>query len=143
MECDDLTDEESDQADDCALEVIAREIINNQNAQIQVMRGLLDSNGYPEENDCQVPMSGSDVTLPTVPTTEVEMDVKEESAVSSEDKTAVVTGVDTSAATDLDNITPTKTPDGSSSVSKGIALAKLVATLLALNFLSTNFGLQF
>ena len=54
VKCDDLTDEESDQADDCALEVILREIINNQNAQIQAMRAILDAKSYPAENDCKV-----------------------------------------------------------------------------------------
>merc|ERR1719201_3045842 len=58
VECDDLTDEESDQANNCSLQVILREIINVQNAQIQSMQGLLESGGYPEENDCQVTMSG-------------------------------------------------------------------------------------
>jgi len=50
VNCDDLTGEE----DACALEVILREIINGQNHQIQVMRGLLDSMDYPQENDCTV-----------------------------------------------------------------------------------------
>jgi len=54
LTCDDLTDEDSDQADDCALEVILREIINNQNAQIQGMRAILEGKGYPETNDCEV-----------------------------------------------------------------------------------------
>ena len=48
--CDDLTAEE----DGCALEVILREIINGQNHQIQVMRGLLESMDYPQEKDCKV-----------------------------------------------------------------------------------------
>ena len=58
MRCDDLTDEESDQADDCALEIILREIVNVQNAQIQAMRGLLDAGGYPAEDDCEVLVDG-------------------------------------------------------------------------------------
>ena len=57
LTCDDLTDEESDQADDCALEVILREIINNQNAQIQGMRNILEGKVYPETNDCEVGMN--------------------------------------------------------------------------------------
>lgn len=57
VNCDDLTDEESDQAADCALEVILREIINNQNAQIQAMRGILEAKSYPAENDCKVDVS--------------------------------------------------------------------------------------
>lgn len=65
LKCDDLTDEESEQADDCALEIILREIVNNQNAQIQAMRAILESNSYPQENDCKVPMGsdGSNVAL--------------------------------------------------------------------------------
>ena len=51
--CDDLTAEE----DGCALEVILREIINGQNHQIQVMRGLLESMDYPQEKDCKVAVS--------------------------------------------------------------------------------------
>ena len=54
LTCDDLTDEDTEQADDCALEVILREIINNQNAQIQGMRSILEGKGYPETNDCKV-----------------------------------------------------------------------------------------
>jgi len=61
VQCDDLTDEESEQADDCALEVILREIINNQNVQIQSMRAILDAKSYPEENDCKVSMSRPDL----------------------------------------------------------------------------------
>lgn len=56
VKCDDLTDTESEQADDCALEIILREIINGQNAQIQTMRAILESKSYPEENDCKVPV---------------------------------------------------------------------------------------
>ena len=63
LTCDDLTDEDSDQADDCALEVILREIINNQNAQIQGMRAILEGKGYPETNDCEVGINGF---VPTV-----------------------------------------------------------------------------
>lgn len=59
VKCDDLTDEESDQADDCALEILLREIVNNQNHQIQVMRGLLDSRDWPEENDCKVEVASA------------------------------------------------------------------------------------
>eukprot|EP00984_Skeletonema_dohrnii_P022590 scaffold11699_cov138-Skeletonema_dohrnii-CCMP3373.AAC.1 len=54
--CDDLTDEESEQADDCALEIILREIVNNQNAQIQAMRAILEAKNYPQESDCKVPI---------------------------------------------------------------------------------------
>eukprot|EP00558_Chaetoceros_sp_UNC1202_P005584 CAMPEP_0197242900 /NCGR_PEP_ID=MMETSP1429-20130617/8513_1 /TAXON_ID=49237 /ORGANISM="Chaetoceros sp., Strain UNC1202" /LENGTH=105 /DNA_ID=CAMNT_0042703019 /DNA_START=119 /DNA_END=436 /DNA_ORIENTATION=- len=49
--CPDLTGE----SDDCALETILREIINTQNAQIQTMRGLLESQ-FPNylTDDCKV-----------------------------------------------------------------------------------------
>jgi len=59
VQCDDLTDEESEQAVDCGLEIILREIINGQNHQIQAMRGLLDAKSYPEENDCKVTMNSN------------------------------------------------------------------------------------
>jgi len=49
--CDDITDTE-DQS--CILQSILREIINNQNMQIQQMQGVLDSLEYPEFNDCVV-----------------------------------------------------------------------------------------
>eukprot|EP00986_Skeletonema_menzelii_P021049 scaffold33005_cov177-Skeletonema_menzelii.AAC.5 len=57
LKCDDLTDEESEQADDCALEIILREIVNNQNAQIQTMRAILEAKNYPKESDCKVPIN--------------------------------------------------------------------------------------
>ena len=60
LECDDITDEESDQADDCALEIILREIINNQNAQIQAMQAIIESKGWPEEDECKVTLSFED-----------------------------------------------------------------------------------
>ncbi len=66
LKCDDLTDEESEQADDCTLEIILREIVNNQNAQIQTMRAILEAKNYPQENDCKVPIdnksSNADMT---------------------------------------------------------------------------------
>ena len=62
MKCDDLNDEESEQADDCALEIILREIINNQNAQIQAMRAILEAKDYPQENDCKVPIGSESLT---------------------------------------------------------------------------------
>lgn len=51
LDCDDLTEE----SDDCALEIILREIINAQNHQIQNMRGILEAT-YPEypTDDCKV-----------------------------------------------------------------------------------------
>lgn len=62
LKCDDLTDEESEQADDCALEIILREIVNNQNAQIQTMRAILEAKNYPQENDCKVPVDSKSST---------------------------------------------------------------------------------
>jgi len=53
LSCADYTDE----TDDCALEVILREIINGQNHQIQVMRSILDSKNLPPDNDCVVDMN--------------------------------------------------------------------------------------
>ena len=36
------------------MEIILREIINNQNAQIQRMRAILEEKNYPRDNDCKV-----------------------------------------------------------------------------------------
>lgn len=60
LQCDDLTDEESEQAADCAMEVILRSIITGQNAQIQAMRGILKAKNFPPDNDCVVEASSSD-----------------------------------------------------------------------------------
>ena len=54
QKCLDLTEE----SDDCALEIILREIINTQNGQIQTMRAILESKGYPADDDCTVNISG-------------------------------------------------------------------------------------
>ena len=54
LNCEDISDDENL---DCAIEAILREIINNQNAQIQNMRWILDENSYPQDNDCVVEMS--------------------------------------------------------------------------------------
>ena len=51
---------ESEQAADCAMEVILRSIITGQNAQIQAMRGILEAKNFPPENDCVVEASSSD-----------------------------------------------------------------------------------
>lgn len=51
----------SDDTDDCAMERIIREIINNQNFQIQLMRGMLENDGFPETNDCKVLVSNSNL----------------------------------------------------------------------------------
>lgn len=58
IQCDDLTNDDNP---DCAMEIILREIINNQNAQIQAMRAILESKSFPQENDCVVPIGGSTV----------------------------------------------------------------------------------
>jgi hypothetical protein len=42
----------------CAMEVIVREIINGQNAQIQAMRGILETLEEPAYADCVVPVFG-------------------------------------------------------------------------------------
>jgi len=55
--CDDLTDTDDQE---CVLQSILREIINNQNMQIQQMQGVLESKGYPEFNDCVVEMKTID-----------------------------------------------------------------------------------
>jgi hypothetical protein len=55
LNCDDLEDEKSD----CALEIILREIINGQNAQIQSMRAILEAKSYPQEDDCKVEIGKS------------------------------------------------------------------------------------
>jgi hypothetical protein len=36
------------------MEIILREIISGQNAQIQVMRGILEAKSMPQTNDCNV-----------------------------------------------------------------------------------------
>jgi hypothetical protein len=46
----------------CVMENIVRSIINGQNAQIQTMRQLLESYGYPEFDHCDLPMNGSSET---------------------------------------------------------------------------------
>ncbi|KAL7519120.1 hypothetical protein ACHAWX_003916 [Stephanocyclus meneghinianus] len=62
VKCDNLTDEESEQAPDCAMEIILREIISGQNAQIQVMRGILEAKSFPQTNDCTVTVDESYAT---------------------------------------------------------------------------------
>ena len=59
LQCDDLADEDSEQAADCAMEVVLRSIITEQNAQIQTMRDVLESKNFPPTNDCKVPFSAS------------------------------------------------------------------------------------
>jgi uncharacterized protein (DUF305 family) len=53
--CDVLSDNKDP---NCILEGILREIINGQNAQIQVMRGILDSLEEPQYADCEVLVFG-------------------------------------------------------------------------------------
>lgn len=53
LNCSKLTDD----TDDCRMETIVREIINNQNYQIQLMKGILERDGFPETNDCTVLVS--------------------------------------------------------------------------------------
>lgn len=67
VECDDLTEE----TDGCVLESILREIVNNQNFQIQAMYGILESMGYPKTDDCKVVIEesfvGTNYTEPPSP----------------------------------------------------------------------------
>jgi len=136
VQCDDLTDEESEQADACALEIITREIINNQNAQIQVMRGLLDSKSYPAENDCEVPMSSYVITAPTVDTTQVLVDIQVEPPISSEDTTGAATSEDEVA----DPVSTTITPIETSSVSKENSLTSAAVVITVLSLCWSVFG---
>lgn len=53
LDCSSLTDD----TDDCAMENIMREIINNQNYQIQLMYQVLNYDGFPKTNDCVVDVS--------------------------------------------------------------------------------------
>jgi Domain of unknown function (DUF305) len=55
LQCDEF-DEESP---DCIMHQIAVTIVNNQNYQIQKMRGLITSHGFPDADDCIVPVSGT------------------------------------------------------------------------------------
>merc|ERR1712160_221799 len=100
------------------------------NAQIQVMRGLLDSKSYPAENDCEVPMSSYVITAPTVDTTQVLVDIQEEPPISSEDTTGAATSEDEVA----DPVSTTTTPIETSSVSKenSLTCAAVVITVLSL-----------
>mmetsp|Transcript_41036 Transcript_41036/g.60229 ORF Transcript_41036/g.60229 Transcript_41036/m.60229 type:complete len:431 (+) Transcript_41036:83-1375(+) len=56
LNCDDILEENSD----CQLEVILREIVNNQNFQIQAMKSILEANNWPLYDDCKVPIDGVD-----------------------------------------------------------------------------------
>jgi uncharacterized protein (DUF305 family) len=50
VRCSDITSD----SDDCKMEGLLYEIVNNQNFQIQQMRGILEGDGFPEFNDCIV-----------------------------------------------------------------------------------------
>lgn len=50
LSCDDITGDSTD----CQMTRIMYEIVNNQNFQIQVMRGILENDGFSEYNDCKV-----------------------------------------------------------------------------------------
>jgi hypothetical protein len=68
MTCEDLTNEDDPK---CVMEVILREIINGQNAQIQAMRGILESLDEPTYADCVVPVFGEgDITFGTTDATD-------------------------------------------------------------------------
>jgi hypothetical protein len=68
MSCEDLTNEDDPK---CTMEVIVREIINGQNAQIQVMRGILESLDEPTYADCVVPVFGEgDIMVGALDTTD-------------------------------------------------------------------------
>lgn len=51
IECEDIEDEEDPH---CAITHLCYEIINGQNFEIQTMKGILDSLGHDEEDDCVV-----------------------------------------------------------------------------------------
>lgn len=52
---------------DCSMEIILREIINGQNHQIQVMRGILKELSLPEEDDCEVKLATNGGESPNAP----------------------------------------------------------------------------
>lgn len=54
-----------DVSDDCILDGILRDIMGNQNYQINVMYGVLQDGGFPKSNDCVVKIgSGSSALVP-------------------------------------------------------------------------------
>lgn len=59
LSCSNLT--LSEEEPHCALEVILREIVNDQNAQIQQMRSILEALGYSEFDPCVVQIESSTV----------------------------------------------------------------------------------
>lgn len=54
IECNDMLNED-DEA--CIMRRLCYGIINSQNHEIQIMRGVLDSLGYKGEDDCKVQMT--------------------------------------------------------------------------------------
>lgn len=66
LQCDDLTDDESN---DCILETMLWDMVNNQNFQIQAMHAIVEELGHPLEDDCVVLIeSSSNATSKTVST---------------------------------------------------------------------------
>jgi len=63
--CEDITDEDDPI---CVMKVLCFEIINTQNFQIQTMRGVLDTLGYDQDDDCEVPI-GAPSPAPVNPPT--------------------------------------------------------------------------
>lgn len=51
VNCDDLTDEDNTE---CVMEGLMRDVVNGQNHQIQVMRGILEQLSLPAIDDCVV-----------------------------------------------------------------------------------------
>jgi hypothetical protein len=85
LTCEDLTNEDDP---NCLVEVILREIINGQNAQIQAMRGILESLDEPAYANCVVPVFGEgDIAAPAESITFGTTDAPETS--SSEDETSI------------------------------------------------------
>jgi hypothetical protein len=60
LSCEDLTNEDDP---NCTMENLVREIINGQNAQIQAMRGVLETLDEPAYADCVVPVFGEEQVL--------------------------------------------------------------------------------
>jgi hypothetical protein len=51
---------------ECTMTNLLRSIIHGQNAQIQTMRDLLESNGWPEFDNCDRPVETSTVSINSV-----------------------------------------------------------------------------
>lgn len=73
-ECD-IGDPSVDQATiECTMTNLLHSIVNGQNAQVQTMRDLLESNGWPEFDNCDRPVEGSAVSVDGV-SEYIDMDV--------------------------------------------------------------------